>query len=67
MMSIEVVLYVVGMFFLLISIHEWGHFVFAKRAGILVREFAIGFGPKLFRISVGKPPIRCGCFPLVGL
>ena len=28
--------------------HEFGHFFFAKRSGILVREFAIGMGPKIF-------------------
>lgn len=28
-------------------VHEFGHFYFAKRAGIMVREFAIGMGPKL--------------------
>lgn len=36
------------MFGLLVLIHELGHFYFAKRAGILVREFAIGMGPKVF-------------------
>lgn len=36
------------MFGLLVSVHEWGHLIFAKRAGMLVREFAIGFGPKVF-------------------
>ncbi|WP_053219626.1 RIP metalloprotease RseP [Virgibacillus senegalensis] len=36
------------MFGLLVFIHEFGHFIFAKRAGMLVREFAIGFGPKVF-------------------
>lgn len=35
-------------FGILVLIHELGHFYFAKRAGILVREFAIGMGPKLF-------------------
>ncbi|WKZ28399.1 MAG: site-2 protease family protein [Candidatus Dojkabacteria bacterium] len=33
---------------LLVLIHEFGHFVAAKRAGIVVQEFAIGFGPSLF-------------------
>lgn len=32
----------------LVFFHELGHFIFAKRAGILCREFAIGFGPKVF-------------------
>lgn len=36
------------MFGLLVFIHEFGHLIFAKRAGMLVREFAIGFGPKIF-------------------
>ncbi|WP_347860596.1 RIP metalloprotease RseP [Salimicrobium sp. PL1-032A] len=36
------------MFGLLVFVHEWGHLIFAKRAGILAREFAIGFGPKVF-------------------
>ncbi len=36
------------MFGLLVFIHEFGHYIFAKRAGMLVREFAIGFGPKIF-------------------
>lgn len=32
----------------LVFFHELGHLIFAKRAGILCREFAIGFGPKIF-------------------
>lgn len=35
-------------FGLIVLVHEFGHFIFAKRGGILVREFAIGMGPKLF-------------------
>lgn len=35
-------------FSIVVVIHEFGHFFFAKRAGILVREFSIGMGPKLF-------------------
>ena len=35
-------------FSLIVAIHEFGHFYFAKKAGILVREFALGMGPKLF-------------------
>lgn len=34
-------------FGLIVIVHEFGHFYFAKRAGIMVREFAIGMGPKL--------------------
>lgn len=35
-------------FGVLVLVHEFGHYYFAKRAGILVREFAIGMGPKIF-------------------
>ncbi|GAB6092175.1 RIP metalloprotease RseP [Furfurilactobacillus curtus] len=35
-------------FGILVVVHEFGHFYFAKRSGILVREFSIGMGPKLF-------------------
>ena len=35
-------------FSIIVVIHELGHYLMAKRAGILVREFAIGMGPKLF-------------------
>src|SRR5699024_6935874 len=35
----------------LVSIHEWGHLIFAKKAGMLAREFAIGFGPKIFSFT----------------
>lgn len=35
-------------FGVLVLVHEFGHFYFAKRSGILVREFAIGMGPKIY-------------------
>lgn len=31
-----------------VLIHEFGHFIFAKKAGVYVYEFSIGMGPKLF-------------------
>ncbi|QAT24843.1 RIP metalloprotease RseP [Weissella cibaria] len=36
-------------FGILVIVHEFGHFYFAKKAGVRVREFAIGMGPKLFQ------------------
>ena len=35
-------------FGILVIVHEFGHFYFAKKSGILVREFSIGMGPKIF-------------------
>ena len=40
-------------FGVIVLVHEFGHFYFAKKSGILVREFAIGMGPKIFA-NVGK-------------
>lgn len=54
MHMIQVVFLTVLVFFVIVTIHEWGHFFFAKRAGILVREFAIGFGPKLISVKRGE-------------
>jgi regulator of sigma E protease len=36
-------------FGVLVLVHEFGHFFFAKKFGVRVREFAIGFGPKLLQ------------------
>ncbi|MCA9408561.1 MAG: RIP metalloprotease RseP [Candidatus Omnitrophica bacterium] len=33
---------------ILIVVHEWGHFITAKKLGVKVEEFSLGFGPKLF-------------------
>jgi regulator of sigma E protease len=57
---------VVLVFFVLIGIHEWGHFHFAKRAGILVREFSIGFGPKLFSFKRGETTFLIKLLPIGG-
>lgn len=35
-------------FGILVTVHEFGHFYAAKKSGILVREFSIGMGPKIF-------------------
>ena len=40
-------------FGIVVVVHEFGHFYFSKKSGILVREFAIGMGPKIFA-HIGK-------------
>ena len=50
----------------LVFFHELGHFIFAKRAGILCREFAIGFGPKLFAIKRKETLYTIRLLPLGG-
>jgi regulator of sigma E protease len=57
---------VIGVFVVLVFVHELGHFVFAKRSGILAREFAIGFGPKVFSVKKGETRYTLRLFPLGG-
>lgn len=48
MQTLQTIIVFLIIFSIIVVIHEFGHYYFAKRAGILVREFAIGMGPKLF-------------------
>ena len=50
----------------LVLIHEFGHFIAAKKSGIKVEEFAIGFPPKLFSIKRGETTYSINIFPLGG-
>ncbi len=51
---------------ILIFVHEFGHFYFAKRAGVGVERFSIGFGPKLFGFTRGETEYRVAAIPLGG-
>lgn len=53
-------------FGILVFVHEFGHFIVAKKAGILVREFSIGMGPKLFQIHRGETTYTIRWLPLGG-
>lgn len=50
----------------LVFFHELGHFIFAKRSGILVREFAVGMGPKIIGITKGETLYTIRLLPLGG-
>ncbi|GAB4072566.1 RIP metalloprotease RseP [Barrientosiimonas marina] len=54
------------MFGLLVFIHEFGHLIFAKRAGMLAREFAIGFGPKVFTFMKNETVYTIRLLPVGG-
>lgn len=45
---IESLITFVIIFGIIVAIHEYGHLWWAKRSGILVREYAVGMGPKIF-------------------
>lgn len=42
------------LFVLLVVLHEYGHFLVAKRNGVEVEEFGVGFPPKLYGRKMGK-------------
>ncbi|MEX0380545.1 RIP metalloprotease RseP [Leuconostoc sp. MS02] len=46
-MNLTAVITFIVVFGVLVAVHEFGHFFVAKKSGVLVREFAIGMGPKL--------------------
>jgi regulator of sigma E protease len=50
----------------LVFVHELGHFVLAKRAGVKVEEFGIGFPPRLFAIRRGETDYSLNAVPLGG-
>jgi regulator of sigma E protease len=51
---------------ILIVFHEFGHFIVAKKAGIKVHEFSLGFGPKLIGIKRGDTEYKLSLIPLGG-
>jgi regulator of sigma E protease len=48
-MSILYIFYALLLLGILIAVHEFGHFITARRTGIAVKEFSIGFGPKFLQ------------------
>jgi len=50
----------------LIIVHEFGHFIVAKMSGILVHEFSLFMGPKLFAVKKGETTYTLRAIPLGG-
>ncbi len=50
----------------LIFIHEFGHYIVAKKTGIRVEEFALGFGPRIFSRQKGETLYSIRLIPLGG-
>jgi regulator of sigma E protease len=63
---LQTVIAFIVIFGALVFFHELGHFIFAKRAGILCREFAIGFGPKVFSYKKSETTYTIRLLPLGG-
>lgn len=50
----------------LIFVHEFGHFIVAKRLGIKVLKFSLGFGPKIIGKKIGETEYVLSMLPLGG-
>ena len=51
---------------LMVTIHEFGHFIVAKVLGIPAETFSVGFGPRLFGFNWGGTDFRVSAIPLGG-
>jgi regulator of sigma E protease len=60
---IIIVLFVVALF-VAVCLHELGHFIAAKRAGVKVEEFGIGIPPRLFGIKRGETVYSVNAIPV---
>jgi len=61
--SIIISLILIGV---LVIVHEFGHFIAAKKSGILVEEFSIGMGTKIFSRQKGETEYSIRLLPLGG-
>ncbi len=60
------ILIFLGVLFVLVLVHEWGHYITAKLTGMRVDEFGIGFPPKLFGIKRGETEYTINALPIGG-
>ncbi len=51
---------------ILVFVHEFGHFIMAKRAGVRVEKFSLGFGPRLVGFKKGDTEYVISALPLGG-
>ena len=63
MTTILAFLFVLGV---LIFVHELGHFLAARRLGVRVLTFSLGFGPKLLKFTRGDTEYAISAIPLGG-
>lgn len=60
------VLYTVIIICVLILVHEFGHFIVAKKSGVLVEEFSLGMGPQLLGWKSGETEYSIRLLPIGG-
>ncbi len=63
---ITTILLFLAVLFVLVLVHEWGHYITAKKTGMRVDEFGIGFPPRLFGMRKGETEYTLNALPLGG-
>ena len=53
-MTALLMIFGIFLFVMLVVVHEWGHFIAARRGGVDVEEFGIGFPPKIWSKKIGE-------------
>jgi len=61
--AVVIILFIVALF-VVVFLHELGHFITAKRAGVKVEEFGLGFPPRLFGIKRGETIYSVNAIPV---
>ncbi len=51
---------------ILVLVHELGHFLVAKKLGVGVEKFSLGFGPKIIGKKIGETEYLISAVPLGG-
>lgn len=51
---------------IIVFVHEFGHFIFAKMTGVYVYEFALGMGPKIWGFKKGDTEYNLRAIPIGG-
>jgi membrane-associated protease RseP (regulator of RpoE activity) len=57
---------VIGIILAIVMLHEFGHFFTAKRSGMLVTDYFVGFGPVLWSTTIGETRYGIRALPLGG-
>lgn len=63
---IQLIFFAFVALFILVTVHEYGHYWVARRCGVKVLRFSIGFGPVLLRKQIGETEFALSAIPMGG-
>ncbi|MEG1184487.1 MAG: site-2 protease family protein [Eubacterium sp.] len=66
LMNVLMILLTLLILSILVVVHEWGHYIAAKKLGVFVEEFSIGMGPLVFSKQGKETQFSIRAFPLGG-